>query len=83
MVYLSYTVEYSKGAWRENVFVERLFRTIKDRELKYKPAEASRRRIAVWTNIWNSTSAQIAFSSWRANADQVYFSQPKLIHAAA
>ena len=45
-----------KGAWRDNVFVERLWRTITDGKSTSGPTEASRRRVAVLVAIWRSTT---------------------------
>jgi len=45
-----------KGPWRDNVFVERLRRTVKYEEVYLRPMTPSRRPEAHWPAIWTSTT---------------------------
>ena len=62
-----------KGAWRDNVFVERLWRTIKYEEVylrAYRSVSEARRGLVV---IWRSTTGA------EQTPDQAYGNQPKPI----
>ena len=48
-----------KGAWRDNVFVERLWRSVKYEEVyphAYESMAEAKRRIGAWIRYYNSES---------------------------
>ena len=44
-----------KGYWRDNVFVERLWRSVNYEEVYLKAYDCARRHARAWGNTWNST----------------------------
>jgi putative transposase len=73
-----------KGAWRDNVFVERLWRTVKYEEVylrAYASVSEARASIGRYLGFYNGTRPH---SSLRGQTpDQAYFNQPTPIPAAA
>jgi putative transposase len=73
-----------KGAWRDNVFVERLWRSIKYEEVylhAYKTVSDARLGIGRYMAFHNSRRPHSSLD--RKTPDQVYFNQPQPIPLAA
>ena len=73
-----------KGAWRDNVFVERLCRTITDEEVylrAYRSVSEARSGLGRYLAFYNRQRPHSALGG--QTPDQVYFNQPKPIPAAA
>jgi putative transposase len=73
-----------KGAWRDNVFVERLWRSIKYEEVylhAYKTVSDARLEIGRYMAFYNSRRPHSSLD--RKTPDQVYFNQPQPIPLAA
>ena len=73
-----------KGAWRDNVFVERLWRTIKYEEVylhAYTSVPEARTAIARYLIFYNTRRPHSSLD--RKTPDQAYFNMPKPILAAA
>ena len=73
-----------KGAWRDNVFVERLWRTIKYEEVylrAYRSVSEARSGLGRYLAFYNRQRPHSALGG--QTPDQVYFNQPKPIPAAA
>ena len=73
-----------KGAWRDNVFVERLWRTIKYEEVylrAYRSVSEARRGLGRYLAFYNRGRPHSALGG--QTPDQVYFNQPTPIPAAA
>jgi putative transposase len=75
-----------KGAWRDNVFVERLWRTIKYEEVylrAYASVSEARAEIGRYLSFYNSryNSRRPHSSLDGKTPDQAYFNQP--MHEAA
>lgn len=73
-----------KGAWRDNVFVERLWRSIKYEEVylhAYKAVSDARLGIGRYLAFYNSRRPHSSLD--RKTPDQVYFNPPQTIPLAA
>lgn len=73
-----------KGAWRDNVFVERLWRSIKYEEVylhAYKTVSDARLGISRYLAFYNSRRPHSSLD--RKTPDQVYLNQPQTIPLAA
>ena len=73
-----------KGAWRDNVFVERLWRTIKYEEVylrAYRSVSEARRGLRRYLAFYNRQRPHSALGG--QTPDQAYFNQPKPTQAAA
>lgn len=73
-----------KGVWRDNVFVERLWRTIKYEEVylhAYTSVPETRTAIARYLIFYNTR--RLISSLDRKTPDRAYFNTPKPILAAA
>lgn len=73
-----------KGAWRDNVFVERLWRSIKYEEVylhAYKTGSDARLGIGRYLAFYNGRSPHSSLD--RKTPDQIYFKQPQTIPLAA
>ncbi len=73
-----------KGAWRDNVFVERLWRTIKYEEVylrAYANVPEARAALGRYISFYNSRRPHSALDG--RTPDQAYFNQPKPQAAAA
>jgi putative transposase len=73
-----------KGAWRDNVFVERLWRSIKYEEVylhSYETVSEARTGIARYLAFYNGRRPHSSLD--RKTPDQVYFNQPQTIPLAA
>lgn len=73
-----------KGAWRDNVFVERLWRSIKYEEVylhAYKTVSDARLGIGRYLAFYNSRRPHSSLD--RKTPDQVYLNQPQTIPLAA
>ena len=73
-----------KGAWRDNVVVERLWRTIKYEEIylrAYRSVSEARRGLDRYLAFYNRCRPHSALDG--QTPDQGYFNQPKPIQAAA
>lgn len=73
-----------KGAWRDNVFVERLWRTVKYEEVylrAYSSVSEARASVGRYLNFYNGTRPHSAHGG--QTPDQAYFNQPAPIPAAA
>ena len=73
-----------KGAWRDNVFVERLWRSIKYEEVylhAYQSVPDARAGIGRYLAFYNGRRPHSSLD--RKTPDQVYFNQPQLIPLAA
>jgi putative transposase len=73
-----------KGAWRDNVFVERLWRTIKYEEVylhAYENVPEARAAIGKYLNFYNIKRPHSSLD--RKTPDQAYFNQLQPIPAAA
>lgn len=72
-----------KGAWRDNVFVERLWRTVKYEEVylkAYETVSEARKSLGRYLNFYNSGRPHSALD--RQTPDQVYFQKLLLSWAA-
>ena len=72
-----------KGAWRDNVFIERLWRSVKYEEVylhAYDPVSDSRNGIGKYFDLYNQRRPHSALG--RRTPDDVYFSQQRLTLAA-
>ncbi len=72
-----------KGAWRDNVFIERLWRSVKYEEVylhAYDTVSDSRAGIGRYFNLYNQKRPHSSFNG--KTPDQVYFSQQPLTLAA-
>ena len=73
-----------KGAWRDNVFVERFWRTIKYEEVylrAYENVPQARREIGKYITFYNTKRPHSSLDGH--TPDQVYFNALKLIPVAA
>ena len=73
-----------KGAWRDNVFVERLWRTIKYEEVylhAYASVPEARAALARYLTFYNSRRPHSSLD--RRTPDQAYFNAPQPIPVAA
>jgi len=73
-----------KGAWRDNVFVERLWRTLKYEEVylyAYGSVAEAKERIGRYLAFYNSRRPHSSHGG--QTPDQVYFNQPTPTRAAA
>ena len=73
-----------KGAWRDNVFVERLWRTITDEEVylrAYRSVSEARRGLDRYLAFYNRRRPHSSLGG--QTPDQAYFNQPTPIPAAA
>lgn len=73
-----------KGAWRDNIFVERLWRSIKYEEVylhAYKTVSDARLGIDRYLAFYNSRRPHSSLD--RKTPDQVYFNEPQTISIAA
>ena len=73
-----------KGAWRDNVFVERLWRTVKYEEVylrAYTSVPEARTSIGRYLSFYNGTRPHSSLGG--QTPDQAYLSQPPPIPAAA
>ena len=73
-----------KGAWRDNVFVERLWRTVKYEEVylhAYDSVAEARSSIGRYLSFYNSRRPHSSLD--RQTPDQAYFNPPTPIPAAA
>ncbi|MDP8921118.1 MAG: integrase core domain-containing protein, partial [Pseudomonadota bacterium] len=73
-----------KGAWRDNVFVERLWRTVKYEEVylrAYASVSEARTSIGRYLGFYNGTRPHSSLGG--QTPDQAYFNQLTLIPAAA
>jgi putative transposase len=72
-----------KGAWRDNVFIERLWRSVKYEEVylhAYDTVSDSRAGIGRYFDLYNQWRPHCALG--RKTPDSVYFSQQRLALAA-
>lgn len=73
-----------KGAWRDNVFVERLWRTVKHEKVHlraYASGSEARASIGRYLSFYNGTRPHSSHGG--RTPDQAYFDQPTQIPAAA
>ena len=73
-----------KGAWRDNVFIERFWRSIKYEEIylhAYTNVPEARAGIGKYINFYNERRPHSSLAG--KTPDQAYFNQPKLIPVAA
>lgn len=73
-----------KGAWRDNVFVERIWRSIKYEEVylhAYKTVSDARLGIGRYLAFYNGRRPHSSLE--RKTPDQIYFKQPQTIPLAA
>ncbi len=73
-----------KGAWRDNVFVERLWRSIKYEEVylhAYNTVSEARLGIGRYLAFYNGRRPHLSLD--RKTPDQVYFNQPQPMQLAA
>jgi putative transposase len=73
-----------KGAWRDNVFVERLWRSVKYEEVylhAYDSVAEARSSIGQYLNFYNSRRPHSSLA--RRTPDQAYFNLPTPIQVAA
>ena len=73
-----------KGAWRDNVFVERLWRTITDEEVylrAYRRVSEARRGLDRYVAFYNRRRPHSSLGGQMP--DQAYFNQPTPSSAAA
>ena len=71
-----------KGCWRDNVFVERLWRSVKYEEVylnAYASVPEARAGIARYIGFYNAVRPQSALGG--RTPDQIYFGQPLLAAA--
>ena len=74
-----------KGAWRDNVFIERLWRSVKYEEVylhAYDTVSDSRNGIGEYFDLYNQWRPHSAFVKGRKTPDSVYYSQQSLTMAA-
>ncbi|GJL52861.1 MAG: transposase [Nitrospirales bacterium] len=72
-----------RGAWRDNIFVERLWRTVKYEEVylhAYESVSAARTGLARYVQFYNSRRPHSSLGG--QTPDQVYFQQLPQLHAA-
>jgi len=72
-----------KGSWRDNVFVERLWKTIKYEHVylhAYESVSDARAKLAVYINFYNSRRPHSSID--RQTPDDAYFDRPPLKLAA-
>jgi len=72
-----------KGCWRDNVFVERLWKTIKYEHVylhAYESVSDARAKLAVYIDFYNSRRPHSSID--RRTPDDVYFDRPPLRLAA-
>jgi putative transposase len=72
-----------KGSWRDNVFVERLWRSVKYEEVyleAYKTVAEARASIVSYFRFYNSRRLHVSLD--RSTPDQAYFNRPSQIAAA-
>ena len=72
-----------KGAWRDNIFVERLWRTVKYEEVylhAYDTVSDARNALRRYFDLYNQRRPHSSLG--RRTPDQVYFSQQPLTQAA-
>ena len=73
-----------RGAWRDNVFVERLWRSLKYEEVylrAYDTVAEARRLIGRYLDFFNSKRPHSSLGA--RTPDQAYFAQPQALAAAA
>jgi putative transposase len=73
-----------KGAWRDNVFVERLWRTIKYEEVYlrgYASVSEARAGIGRYLNFYNGRRPHSSLDG--RTPDQAYFNQPSPVAVAS
>ncbi|MEJ2229548.1 MAG: integrase core domain-containing protein, partial [Alphaproteobacteria bacterium] len=73
-----------KGAWRDNVFVERLWRSVKYEEVylrAYASVSEARASLGRYLSFYNSRRPHSSLD--RQTPDQAYFNAPQPIPAAA
>jgi putative transposase len=73
-----------KGAWRDNVFVERLWRSVKYEEVylkAYASVSEARASLGRYLSFYNTRRPHMSLD--RITPDQVYFNAPQPIPAAA
>ena len=73
-----------KGAWRDNVFVERLWRTIKYEEVylkAYESVSTARQSLGRYINFYNSVRPHSSLDG--QTPDEAYFNPPTAIPLAA
>ena len=73
-----------KGAWRDNVFVERLWRTVKYEEVylhAYASVPEARAALARYVTFYNTRRPHSALD--QQTPDQAYFNSPQPIPVAA
>ena len=73
-----------RGAWRDNVFVERLWRTVKYEEVSlraYETVSEARSSIGRYFDFYNATRPHLSLGGQTPN--RAYFNQPMPIPAAA
>ena len=73
-----------RGAWRDNVFVERLWRTVKYEEVylrAYESVSEARSSIGRYLDFYNATRPHSSLGG--QTPDRAYFSHPTPIPAAA
>jgi putative transposase len=72
-----------KGSWRDNVFIERLWKSVKYEEVylhAYESVSAARQGIGRYFDFYNSRRPHSSLD--RQTPDQVYFQQQPLPRAA-
>jgi len=72
-----------KGSWRDNVFIERLWRSVKWEEVylrAYDTVSEARTSIGSYLSFYNSGKPHSSLN--RQTPDQVYFNRPLLAAAA-
>ena len=69
-----------KGAWRDNVFIERLWRSVKYEEVYFTPRSLTHEMELVNFDLYNQRRPHSALG--RRTPDDVYFSQQRLTLAA-
>ncbi len=73
-----------RGAWRDNVFVERLWRSLKYEEVylrAYDTVAEARRLIGRYLDFFNTKRPHSSLGA--RTPDQAYFAQPPALAAAA
>lgn len=73
-----------KGCWRDNVFVERLWKSVKYEEVylrAYDPVSEARASVGRYVDFYNSRRPHSRLD--RLTPDQVYFNQPLPLPRAA
>ena len=72
-----------KGCWRDNVFVERLWKSVKYEHVylhAYETTSEARTKLAVYLDFYNRRRPHTSLD--RQTPDDVYFNQPPLRLAA-